>query len=624
MFVSALKKRKTVLRKTSGGGLAVLTKTCIAPNALFITAFMAFQVWSQVALTGTVENCCGEPIAGAVVVLSQLGYSATTGRDGKFAITSTASLAAPQAGLSGRFRASFIDVFDLRGRCLLYHVKAEDRARIETLAQSSSFAQLFVVKLSNDRQEATVQTTCDARSFLRHWSQRFQGSAGLKKNVAIADTLCVTATNYTKKKLRITDLSKNIGGIGLTRLGDDFADCSQQRALTDSLAAIGISFIADSLAYSPAFYEWSAQGLKTPLSGSKRYCLLDAQPTGFFTECTSAGCSGYSSSSISGAFASAGIPNLNWILTLTGHIGNLLCTEGTRFDKSPYICLFSGYALDSNKRYIDTIHYVNNALSSLPFDSLVLIEYFKSLNGVYARYFQDSGAYRQDTLLLNSTTVNPSSAAIVFNSHGAIRCPVVGKTIVAGGSLILDSGADIRHCSIMAGKIVINNAKTDFSTFFSIAKTEINAGQHNSQFFCCDSIVIGSQASSEPQSLWISQRTQTNYACIYMKRNRNLCGTAICFRNYAIPNISVSICVEDSSSFKGYLITDGEISIKHAEVTGKMYAGSFDAYYKNIHYTNYLFGVTMHQETTPLPFPLFKPGWGPVMFFQSGKSIQCY
>jgi hypothetical protein len=85
----------------------------------------------------------------------------------------------------------------------------------------------------------------------------------------------------------------------------------------------------------------------------------------------------------------------------------------------------------------------------------------------------------------------------------------------------------------------------------------------------------------------------------------------------------MAVILEDSTDFRGSIITDNILSIKNVRITGRIYAISLATTYNNVAYINYLIGVSLRRETQPALFPLLGAVTDGVSFVEKGKSNLC-
>jgi hypothetical protein len=571
-------------------------------------------------ITGRVVDCCDQPLAGATISLPSFPLSTVSRDDGTFILTA-GNKTIHHFAMEKRYQLpDRADLFDLQGR------KARSVKRKENPfpRRQTGPMTVMITRYSSDHNHSIIKKSIVSGSgFPIQWPA-VPSSVSIKKNLVMMDSIQIKAQNYAGIIRTISSYAADLGSIQLVRYGSRINDCSAMFTSTDSLARSGISLIADSLTGSNASFEWSADRLFTPLKGPDAACLLSARPWGVYSECQSVGMSGSYSTAISGMYGMPLLKALESGVSLSGQIGGIACMGGTTIDTSLFVTLRGGRVVDQSQRTIESIKVSIKNVKRLPFDSLVLLNYFKGFRAEFLNFFADSEPVKPDTLVLNSDRFNDTASRVAFNSHGKVSCRIENRTILGTGTIVFEAGADVRHCCIMAGRIIIKDASSTDSRFYSVSSAiELDGESHGSQFFSSDSIIINERAVTDSASLLISEFTPANRAVIYIKKNRNLCGTVISFNGSGEISSMMAVILEDSTDFRGSIITDNILSIKNVRITGRIYALSLATTYNNVGYINYLIGVSLRRETQPVLFPLLGAVTDGVSFVEKGKSNLC-
>ncbi len=570
-------------------------------------------------LSGAVLNCCQEPVAGALVEYPSSGLSCRTDAAGKFNL--------PDASIrkniirNHSMRYDKCELYDLCGRRI---IRIDKTGTIDPrLFAKNTPASCLIAQLTGAQGRTRITTIAVSGGRLFDIFENNGVLTKLEKRESAPDSLRISCVGFAPRSVPLSGTSGAIETIYLTRTIDASSDCGTLKARSDSAIVFGTKALKDSLRLSGAGCEWSAGGLSIAPPGSKFYSLLDAQPCGLFSLCAVTGAAGSYSRKVSSYAGYTGMKLLEPVLTKNGHISGLMLSEGATIDSLSYVVL-SGWVMNPNRDIRRDIAQRQEFRPSLPVDSTILLSHFYIMGMDYSGCFKDSSAGRQDTVPVNAQSKFDGAKRILINSPAKVSGVLSNISIISNGTLSVQPDAGISFCRIMADKILIEGGTTEGCVFYATGMIKIKAGEHNSQFFSCDSIVVGTAVHSGPTSLWVSKKTEQNRACIVFERNPSLCGTAINLKGADWIPYSTSIHLDSGSVFSGYLVTDADISMKFVDITGSVYANAIVTSHNNMSYTNYLVGVSLHAPKSPLLFPLLGRDSATVDLIQSGGIVACY
>lgn len=194
------------------------------------------------------------------------------------------------------------------------------------------------------------------------------------------------------------------------------------------------------------------------------------------------------------------------------------------------------------------------------------------------------------------------------------------RSVIVAGTLTLAGNAKCFLCQFSAKKVVVEGGTTDRCIFFSERRTDIKKGTHNSQFLGCDSIMIGKEVSFGPMSLWMLWREgiKDSMAAIFIAPRSIVCGTIVCCSDSIARKRSrlPEVMFGKGCSFTGVCMTDGDISISDATVSGHLWVRSIITSDNKKGYINYLFRTVIREGNVPVVFPLLGSGTASIIVEQ--------
>ena len=196
----------------------------------FILISLAINA-QTINLRGKITNSGGDPINGAVVTLVDQGLKDTTGTDGTYAISTTSAFKMPllqpekesilpcNGGLAfalSKPSAVTIQIFDVNGMLL----KKEYLTNVFTgfyrfdIAANTGVSKLMIIKASVGQTEMTFRylPMSNGKSMVTASPEKSGTPVNVRlaKLMAIDDTIKVTATGYTEKKVAIESYDQEL------------------------------------------------------------------------------------------------------------------------------------------------------------------------------------------------------------------------------------------------------------------------------------------------------------------------------------------------------------------------------------------------------------------------------
>jgi hypothetical protein len=572
-----------------------LRKKCLfLAGAVLFGANSAFP--GGIDISGTVVNCCGEPIEGVFVEYPAFDLSCKTDSKGNFIVGKASIMKNVPSDKAAHYDK--LELFDLLGR----RVTIADK--IEKYDPKKKPASCFIVRftgpMGQSRTKLLALSPGEVNALFKKTAVIFKAA----KRRSFSDTLRISKIGFTTRSVPISRDTRTTGTIVMTKAVDAFSDCGQGRARSDSAVDFGAGALKDSLLLSNAGYEWSARGLAISIPGLRYGCLLDAKPWGAFSACALTGIAGSYSIKKSGLAGLTGTKLLEPVLSKNHRISGLILLAGAAIDSTSYVVLSSGNVMDQGRHFLLSIRQRQEIRHGLPFDSTALLSYFTVLEAERSGYFRDSSQARPDTVSVNASSFAAGGSLKLINSNIKINGSLSNISIVSSGTVSLAPDANLTNCRVLAQRILIYGGATEGCIFYSFVKGIMESGSHNSQLFSCDSIIIRQAVRTGPASLWVSKMSSENRACIVFERNKSLRGTAISLKEAHDANDFTTIHLDSGSVFSGFLVTDETISMKFVDITGSVYTGGIATQYNDMSYIDHLVGVSLHAPKDPLFFPL--------------------
>jgi len=349
---------------------------------------------------------------------------------------------------------------------------------------------------------------------------------------------------------------------------------------------------------------------------------------------------------------------LNPVLTLTGRIGGLVVDAGTTI-RGP-IVLHHGTMKKGPRRarapkLQKQVTYRES--EPYPFDVEPLQKNIEQLEQERTRGLSADGAI-SGTITIDSTNDSLCNRKpLVILGDCIIKAVTLhNPVIVVAGEFSLDAGAVITLGDIKAEHIELHKGRTEKCLFYSAGVLIMHGGDHNSQCFSQDSMVIKKKATSGVASLFVCQRTPTKSKSNSKGTNKSIVpqaaspgnrsmvgtmtggkgiavqnktirtksdmtltegiriesqsllqGTFLCFRDTNetkfAKNVSPSLVIGKGTIIDGCIITDGAIDLQEVTMRGHIYA-RYITTVRDIGYTNWLFGCKLQPLEKKIVFPL--------------------
>lgn len=306
--------------------------------------------------------------------------------------------------------------------------------------------------------------------------------------------------------------------------------------------------------------------------------------------------------------------NISPVITLTGHVGGLVLAKGTTINGN--VVLHHGTVKrGSNKSPIPNSHtWVKQQESPpLPFDIQNIKSFMESSKNKISSSMTDKKALQGNMYLSKNNDSILAKVPLIINGNCDITDIIItNASIIASGEVTIRSNVICKGSMFLCNKLAINDGTTYECLFFSNSIQNIKGGKHSSQFFCNDSIIIGSKAKFDIMSLWVSNRVQNSDTTltggIIFPENRIFNGHAICYTDSIVDKSNVrvgpAIVLGQGCTFNGCLITDGDINIKRIIANTHIWARSIVAVEDKMSYKNWLLGCKLKALDKDIPFPL--------------------
>lgn len=293
------------------------------------------------------------------------------------------------------------------------------------------------------------------------------------------------------------------------------------------------------------------------------------------------------------------------LITLSGHVGGLVLANGSSITNGTVVLHHGALYRGSNRTPIPNTQFWVKLQESppLPFPIDKVKSFFQiaeeTLQKSYSSAPPDSSEPKADT-------------SVIWGNYEIRDRTIEDSIIVVKGNLTISDRALCRKSILLAEKIVIDNGTTDRCVLFSQKTINIRKGEHDSQFFANDSILIASSAHFNKMSLWVCRRRQLSDTSqtggIFFNPQGTYIGHALCFSDSLKHKKKIftgpSIHLGESSNFSGSIITDGDILIKNVTLKASLWARSTIAVEKDIVYKNWLFNCKLKPLDHAVAFPL--------------------
>lgn len=321
--------------------------------------------------------------------------------------------------------------------------------------------------------------------------------------------------------------------------------------------------------------------------------------------------------------------NLAPLVTLSGHIGGIVLAQGSRINGKAVVNHGTAYA-ENNTTPLPGAHtwLTQRQSPPLPFSVDRLADFMNTA----ARRRSDAAA-RTDILCgqYNITSDNDSlirdNSLIINGSCTVHDITLENITAIITGTLTLGANTYCKRSLFICDTLVVNSGNTRQCVFFSNGTQRLAGGDHASQFFSNDSIIVSyTPQTSNGYSLWVSHRIQkkdsTVSGAIVISANTTVYGHAICFTDslknspHVIPGPAIHL--GEKSVFHGTIITDGDCSMKRITIYGHLWARSVVAKEDGTSYKNFFFGCISKPLATSAPFPLLGPLPASVRLIENG------
>ncbi len=572
-----------------------------------------------VEYTGTVVNCCGDPLVGALVEYPSKGLSSRSGSDGRFILNETFGVryipAAKPAPLRG------YEIYDLRGILIAFADgnKTSPAANSPGRLAAGCYA---VLPSGSPRPAAMSAVTLREHTTCVKGLSRAMQAPSVKKGASLGQ-ISISMPGYTTVSVLVEGETADLGAVELSGTGAPFPVCEKTVAAAEAGVAFGYERLLDSLKLSVAECEWSGTGVLIQNQNTGDACLLDVRPWGLYSIFTITGAAGTYSISASGYAGFSGLTQLAPLLTKTGHVSGLMLKDGASIDSTGLVVLL-GDVMNPDRSFRSDVRQLHELRAALPFDSTIIRSRYYVLESDYERLFSDSGIVRDETVSLNGASSLISHVNITTNASARIEGPCSFCTLAVAGTLFIGAGATLQYCRLSARRIMIEDGNLESCHLFTTGKVFMEKGIFTSQVFACDSMVFGRNIATGETSLWVARKTDENRACICFGPNDNLKGTAISFKGAHWIQLSNSIHLDSGTVFTGYLITDGDVSVKFSDITGSIYTSSITTQHGTTSYINYLIGVKLHTPQRPLLFPFIRDDPTGIAFSAAERVSRCF
>jgi len=354
---------------------------------------------------------------------------------------------------------------------------------------------------------------------------------------------------------------------------------------------------------------------------------ISIQKFGVFSKITSTGTRLKSHKIMSGICGRNVTKTLANSLTLSGHLGGMILPVGSDISGNIVLDHGSVYREKNGPKIPEYQNRIFNQQSSaLPFDSLYMYSVFTMLakNDTLLQKRTDvvngdiTITNQQDTLLKRDTLCCTGT----FTASGVT---IINKVISAKRGIKLLPDANVNTSELYTDSAMMDNCNTQYSLLFTRSKIHLDKGNHNTQFFTRDSIVIGDQVVTGAFSVFACLRDaepkdSVLSGGIVLADNAKVNGILMCSTNPTlkkIPRCGAAIMFGKKCRVNGLIITDNDINFADATISGYMYVRSVVTSRNNMATTNCLFNVFIQKPCRNLPF--FMTGKDQVKIVMDGE-----
>ena len=584
---------------------------------LFLLLFI-MRNKADITITGNVYNCCDIPLEGMTVTHPTTGKTCITGADGEFTLST--SIVHNQRTITQPVQIKTFTLYGLKGKKVAYGKYRDLRHCLKRLS-GNCYILHITGSDGNGFSRILILPEISYTSFFSSATKR----NGLSKKTSTVDSVIISGGEYTPRTVSFSGKTVLLESIRLTRSSDPFEDCNVLAEALQVTKQNCEAIMKDSLFSETAGYEWSCSNLEiTPLENTGGRRVLTVSPWGFYTAYTLQIDYPSYSQRYCGYAGLTGFSLLDPVFTKTGHIQNLVVMRGSYIDENSYVVLWGGTPLDSAKNFLPDVHRkIDYIPPPYPFDTTYVRSYFLALKKEHYGYFSDSSGLNSDTV----TLVTETDSGGVFSEYTSAT--LTGKhtdqEMYVRKHLTINADAHLTRCRIMAESIHIKGGFSQNCIFYSQSTMRIDDGNHNSQIFSADTMHVGGTVETSPSTLWMAVCASDHYGSgIFFARNDLIQGTAIATRQPGEISLRPVIHIDSGSTFKGYIITEGDLNTKFCTIIGSVYCGEIKTSFENWNYSGYMIGVNLLKPDTELCLPLL--GDNPLDLYLHGEQIlrECF
>jgi hypothetical protein len=280
---------------------------------------------------------------------------------------------------------------------------------------------------------------------------------------------------------------------------------------------------------------------------------------------------------------------INPVITLSGSIRGLVVCSPMQLQGTVVLRIDSVYRYDNDgqspkKKHDPSIKVINRASDFLPFSPAPLDMIFQNMQSALTQSMSDSNGIKGNvTIDRPNDSLLRRQTLIVFGNCDLKNVAIENKTIIVSGKLTLSDSVRSVFCAFIAKEIEIKSGAPDKCLFYSKGKLKLSGGDHNSQFFSEDSIIVGKNSMFHDMTLLVSRKNigqsksdTLQHGVIYYENGGSYAGCAICYCDSTIKKNNrmhgSSIVLGNACSFVGFLITDGDIEIGDNDIEGHVWA----------------------------------------------------
>jgi hypothetical protein len=360
---------------------------------------------------------------------------------------------------------------------------------------------------------------------------------------------------------------------------------------------------------------WETKGVTDSIAGHGTI-HLEAMRFGAFAKVLAAGSRQGMSCDIAGIAGRDIIKEMRPVLTLTGGIPGLIIEDNTAIKGN--IVLSGGYLYRGKNRQPvkGAEKWVSIRKSPrLPFDVTPIKTYIDTLSCRRISLLSGPKVIQGNVTLdkSNDTLIGKRDSLVVLGNCAIINVKIEKKTIICAGFLSIADSAECTESSFLAESLEVKAATTGLCLFYSDKNLKVTAGSHNSQFISTDTIFVAKDAKFGELTVWLSyctlKKDTLKTGGVVFSENGNYSGCCLCFQDSLqkakrIADMAV-VSLGKKSSFKGSIITDGNVDINADTITGHVWASLIKTTGENkMQYINYLFKSGLSLPSAEPPFLL--------------------